>query len=243
MFSRLRLTRAIAAAVTFILLTAPVALASSAYGGYIPNSSWEGVDGYIRQSGTVSTTAAHFDWITVCNNANCDEWVQQGTTQGCWNGGCSTSSVVMYTEILDVCGDYYPTNWSAPPSPDYPYYLYYNGGGARTILCLNGSKRTGYYFDFARGSLGGVFTQGALDTTTGEIQAATEVNPPGSVIGTDYYGCDASKSCGNQSYGMHLYNGSSWTTWTAASTKLTGNPPFVHTYNNYWSFATCPISC
>ena len=192
-------------------------------------------------------TSLHANWINICNDPGCDEHVQTGTIQGCWNGGCSQGTVLVFSETQDLCGDYYPNMWSAPPSPDYPYYLSYDGLGKRNVYCNNGAVKQGYYFMYRKDSVNSnPFDQGALNVSAGYVEAGTEMNPQSTTLGTDRYGCDPNLVCSNQSYGMHLYNGSTWLIWTpanAASHLAESKPPYVHTISNYWTYSTCPVAC
>jgi hypothetical protein len=221
-----------------------VSATSYAYGGYV-GGAWSGIDGYIRQS-TTSTLASdqvHADWVNICGT-NCSTlvWAQTGTYQGTFRGGSSPSAVHVFYENYDSCSDYYANDLGAPASPDYPYYISWDGASSHQIVCNDGSRVGVRTYEFRKGSFSNTpFYYGNLPQTSGDIEVLTEVQN-GATIGTDYFGCDANKSCGNASYGIHVLNGSTWSTLTSAS-RSHSDPPWVHTYNNYWSFATCPVSC
>jgi len=95
-----------------------------------------------------------------------------------------------------------------------------------------------------KGSSGGTpFYYGVMSTNYGLVLAKTELQAPsGTTINYAFFGCSSS-SCTDSSYGLRLYDGSSWSLWTASSTSSNANPPYLHTYNNYWSFKTCPSTC
>jgi hypothetical protein len=87
------------------------------------------------------------------------------------------------------------------------------------------------------------FFTGTIGTSDGLVLAKTEVQG-GAPISTDYFGCGGSPfHCNVTTYGMHLYNGTSWSIWSASSVSSGSNPPYLHTYENYWGYKTCPSSC
>jgi hypothetical protein len=222
-----------------------VAAQSPDYGGYQTTSNWYGIDGYLRQSGTVYTTGDHAVWINLCGYNNCNEWVQLGTYQGIFRAGSSPGSVHIFYENEDPCGEYFADDVGAPPSANYPYYLNYNLQGGATYYCPGDPvPKTFYTFEYRKGSWGSTpFYWGVLDSTSGLAFAKTEVQN-GAPIGTDRFGCDDQKQCGvHQGFGLHLYNGMYWYLWQTASSASHDDPPWVHTYYNYWTFATCPVSC
>jgi hypothetical protein len=187
-------------------------------------------------------SAVHFVWITICAHDNCTKWTQTGTYQGTFAGGSSSASVHSYYENVDDCGYYYAGDVGIPPTPNYAYYISWDLGTTHSIVCDPGFG-TAYNFEYRRGSIvSAPFFVGTLPSTDGLAMAKTEVQG-GAPIGTDRFGCDHNKSCNNGSYGLHLFNGTTWPGWTGASTSSNGNPPYVHTYHNYWAFATCPVAC
>ncbi len=225
-------------------IAAPVTLATNPrYGGYATSNYYSGVSGYIDQSVTSSTTAFHAAWITICPNSDCGHWVQIGTYQGDFAGGSSPSAVHVYYENADACGDYHVLDKGVPNLHNYPYAVYWNGGSSRLQLCNNGDHRLAYDFAFRKGPIPNVpFAFGTIGASSGTAEALTELqnSPP---EGTDWFGCDDSHLCTSSTWGMQLFTGSSWQSWTSPSTKFENLPPAVHTYHNYWSFKTCPSSC
>ena len=227
-----------------LLLGEPASIAADglpAYGGW-QTGNYKGIDGYLRQSGTVPTNGFHAVWINLCAHDNCQDWVQLGTCQGIFRGGSSPSAVHMYVENRDHCGGYFALDIGAPPTPDCAYYLSYAGTGS--VWLCNGDPWSAFDFASRKGSwTSQPFFYGVLSTVDGLAMAKTEVQN-GAPIGTDRFGCDHNKNCGvSQSYGMHLYNGTSWYLWTGASTPSNGNPPYLLTHQNYWAYATCPVRC
>jgi hypothetical protein len=84
-----------------------------------PNA--QGIDGYVRVSGTVSTTAPHFSFIAVLDST-AGQWLEQGEMQGNWLGGNSPDRVVMFLETQDQCYEYYSKNYAVPPTANYAFY-------------------------------------------------------------------------------------------------------------------------
>jgi hypothetical protein len=226
-----------------MLISTQLSLAATPiYGGY-QTTNWKGIDGYLRQSTTVSTTAVHFVWITICGHSDCTHWTQTGTYQGDFAGGSSETAVHIYYENVDACGSYFKDDLGAPPSADYPYYIKRNAAGVHTIICPGGMPRSAYTYEYRKGSLANSpFFLGNLGTDDGLAMAKTEIqgSPP---INTDYFGCTSTFDCSTGSFGLHLFNGTSWSLWTGSSTASHGNPPYLHTYNSFWAFRTCPNSC
>jgi hypothetical protein len=236
----------VAAAFLGHLLAPNVAAVLPDYGGWQTTGNWKGILGYLRQSGSVPIPGkAHFVWINLCKHNSCAEWVQTGTHQGDFAGGNSPSAVHMFYENVDLCGAYYKADIGVPPAPDTRYLLNYDGAGAMTFSC-GGVPTTGYGYEYRTGSSTSTpFFFGVMSTSDGLALAKTEIQ--GSpIIGNDYFGCDPSLVCTNTAYGMRLFDGSVWSTWTpglAASVSSSANPPYLHTFNNYWSFRTCAAAC
>jgi len=234
--------RGLAIAVTLDLLLVGPALAAQSYGGW-QDSNWNGIDGYIRQSGTVHLNSGlHLDWITLCQHDSCSQWTQVGTYQGYLTGHSNPDQVHVFYENVNVCGTYSNDDLGPPPTPNYAYYLSYDGNGQTGFYCP--THHTGYIIQYRMGSIGSnpIFN-GDLSTSDGLVLAKTE--DQGALLGTDYYGCQGVELCSNGSYGLHLYTSSTgiWSGWTGGSVPSNGNPPYLHTFNNYWSFKTCPSLC
>ena len=99
------------------------------YAGW-QTGNWNGIHGFLRQSTTVSTTALHAVWITICGHNDCNKWVQTGTYQGTFAGGSHPTQVRVYTENVDACGDYYVHDWGVPPAADTNYFISWNGASS-----------------------------------------------------------------------------------------------------------------
>jgi hypothetical protein len=230
-----------------MLLVSPVsATASWFYGGWYATANWQGVDGLINQ--TVTTTLPlgtpaphHMDWLGINNPAGTG-WVQIGSYQGYVDGWSdSGSKVTIYTENADPCGYGENLEHGVPPTRDYAYYVYYDG--VNFAASCSGRE---YEFEFKAGSINNPpLDYGYMNTSSGPAEINTEIYPTNTVtINTDYYGCDTTLTCTNQSWGMNLYNGT-WHKFTTSYSAVLfdANPPFVHTYNKYWSFRTCRATC
>jgi hypothetical protein len=236
---RRRLARSVAFAVALSLSTTTLVL--GAHAGY-EDSTRQGIYGYINQSltGTINN-GIHAAWINLCESG-CPRWVQTGTIQGCWMGGCAKSTLSAYRENIDACGAYYAANVGAPGASDYLYYLS-RVGSAFDLTCTNGTHRTAYTYEFKKGSITSVpFYYGNLSSSTGSAFAKSEYVGDATYT-TDWFGCDTLATCNTSSYGLRLRTNGSWALWTATSTPVHGNPPYLHTYNSYWSFKTCASSC
>jgi hypothetical protein len=240
---RRRLVVAVTAAMGLLLQTTGSTLAADpTYGGYQTTGNWNGINGYLRQTTTASTSGAHFQWINVCAHNDCTHWVQVGTYQGSFRGGTSSAAVHVYYENVDACGDYYAGDKGAPPSADFPYGLAWNGQASSNISCNNGDHHTGFTFKYTKGGVSNTpFFYGTLPTKDGIIGAKTEMQS--ALESTDWFGCNASGGCTTSLYGLHLLNGATWSLQTANSVASTSNPPFLHTYNSFWSYKTCATAC
>lgn len=228
------------------IVSAGAAIAiTHAYAGWATATQWQGIDGYLRQSTTaaLSGSQVHADYLNICGSG-CATWVQTGTFQGLDPlGNGNYSAVHFYYENMDACGDYYFGDKGVPPQSDYPYYLSWDGGSSYNQTCNNGDHQTAYVWDWRKGSLGATpFYVGDLGYSTGQASAATEVHDA-APINDDYYGCTSTFVCTNGSYGLHVLGASGWTGLTSALAIGPDDPPFLHTYQAYWAFRTCPASC
>jgi hypothetical protein len=236
----------VATSILFVQGATPALAVTSAYAGYVGTTTYRGIDGYIRQSGTVplSGLQGHAVWINLCNST-CSEWAQTGTYQGTFEGGSSLSAVHVFHENVNPCGEYTADDDLAPASANYPYYINDDGQGLRTLVCPDGSHLSAYRFLYRKGSFGATpFFTGYMSSNYNDPSAMTETHdaPP---INTDYLGCQAPGVCSNGSYAIHVYTASStWISWTGPTDPpYHSNPPFLHTYHNFWAFATCPSAC
>lgn len=238
-------------AVSTLVLLVVASTPATASGGYPDYAGWQtnspvpGIRGYIEKN-TVSGfsgSEAVFDWINLCGSP-CSGWAQTGVYQGSFAGGTSYSAVHIYYENVDPCGDYYAGDKGAPGTPFSFYGLEYGNGGRQQFSCSGGELFYGYLFNYRKGSSTATpFFHGVLSVSAGDAGAKTEVqnNPP---LGTSYFGCSSATSCNSTTYALQLRTSTStWLPWQQASTSSNDMPPFLHTYNNYWSFKTCATSC
>jgi hypothetical protein len=242
-----QLITAIAAAAVLLGMAAPVHADSQGYfyAGDATYNGWWGVDGYIRQSGStpLSLPQHHNVGFSVCEGDYCGHMVQTGEYQGFLPYSSSPSTVHMYYENFDNCGQYYQGDVGAPPQPDYAFYITYDFHGPRTGFCPDHSAWTYYQFEYRKGSWNSVpFHYGQLGSPYGVVVGQTEVYPSQTIpYGTDYTGCDTSMHCQSGGYGVHLYNGG-WNLWTNDEVaQPPGNPPYFHRYQTYWAWATCKV--
>jgi hypothetical protein len=214
------------------------------YLGYQTQGSFYGIDGYIRQSGTVPTTGLHADWFTILvPHATWSEWAQLGTLQGDFAGGNTEAHPSMYYENVDLCNSYHALTLTSPPTQDYAYYITYNNAGAHTFSC-GGIPTVGYTYEYRVGSFtSSPIFYGVMSQPNGLAMAKTEIQGASTPFGTDYYGCTGTKVCTNQGYGLHLFNPGLWTTAYPTTTSHDVASWGLHSYNQYWSFATCPVAC
>lgn len=246
-----RRSHVLALLATLVLLTElvnvnPVRASGYAYAGYNSTGTYLGIDGYLRQSGSVALVAPqhHGVWINICD-ATCAHWVQTGTYQGFGpTNRSSPSQTSIFHESMDQCFRHVILDDLPPPQPDYAYYLSYDGTGAHVQTCADGSHPNFYVWEFRKGSVGSLpFAYGQLPVLSGRAFARTEIFPDQSVpIGTDRFGCDTNQVCGNPSFGIHLLAGG-WTLWTSDATPRSDNKPWLGPIQPYWGFKTCSTSC
>jgi len=236
----------------FVLVAIAVAAVRAttyAYAGWHTsgtNPYYSGVRGYINQgdAGSVSSPNVVASWINQnTHGAGNDGWVQTGTFQGYWTGGSSPDVPHMFWENVDPCGTWFGTDVGAPPSPNYFYSISYDRQGARTFICFGGVQKTAYGFMIKKGSAqNSPFATGYLPTLEGQEYARTELQGVGTPLGTTLFGCSATQTCTDTVYAMRVFS-TQWTIWTVGSTYLHDDPPWIHTYQNYWAFKTCPTAC
>lgn len=214
------------------------------YAGYQTNYYYEGIDGYLRQSGTLMVPCClHAVFIGILAGGSSSQWIYFGTYQGYLPNSQSPGGVDTFWEKGDQCLLYGQGSLGAPDPPSRAYYLQYDRGGFHAGPC------GGYYsYELRIGSANNPPVK-YLNTgaSSGRVQANTELQG-GIAVATDRYGCAPDLSCTNPSYGLHLYTGGSWPAWTSSvSTAILtppgGGPPFRHSYNTYWAFKTCPTAC
>lgn len=232
------------------LVTTPGTPATAAtpthrWAGYEGPVAVTGIDGYIRGSGTVAlpSTQFHANWINLCRSS-CAQWVQLGVYQGHFGTITSLSQMHIYLENNWNGCFYESTDFGAPPSANYPYYISYTGS-----RFVNDCPGGGYEYEYAArkgsytnppigyalmaGSSGFPFAKTELFSATSN---ATDVPH-----NTDYFGTD-NNHVANGSYGIHLLMGGSWTSWTPTTEPGTAavnyQPPTLGSTHSYWSFAT-----
>jgi hypothetical protein len=216
------------------------------YAGHISTANYRGIRGYISQQLTTSVSSgAVLAWIGLCSDmcSSPMEWVQIGTFQGHFAAGSSATEVHMYYENRDPCGTYYANDIGKRPTKTYFYLVRYDGNAAKQFTCPNGVPFLGYTFFYKKGSsTSSPFFYGVMSTKGGRADANTEVHnsPP---QGVNYFGC-SDLSCSDTAYGIELYKSATgWSLWTENATRVAYKPPYLQTFNNYWSLKTCPSAC
>jgi len=205
------------------------------------NSSlrFRGIDGYVRVSGTVMQdplTHFHAGFINLCQSASCTNWLQTGGIQGTAGFGSevirSINLVHMYLESTNGCGEYTNTDLGVPPSPNYPYYIYYSGV-SETRDC--GTQRK---FWFKVGSVNNPPSGFSWLSTADGLAIAEQETTFFESVNTDWFGLDHNGTI-NDSFGLHLKNSSNqWVLWNAANAPgtITGsNGSLVYVPKKAWS--------
>jgi len=251
--SRIRsVGRSGATALIALTLLAPAVLGNG-YAGWSAAYEKLGIKGYIKQpvspGGNISTGFIS-SWIGVCaydcleqpyaDGGSGYQWVQLGMYQGALGDVVSTSSVHIYYENEDPCGDYHNLDFGAPPSNPYRFAVWYPGGGTNLYHCGNGAPYPAYTFNFRKGATTTpVFAYGHMSTIDGRADANTERSGT-PALPTSNFGCSTS-SCGNTAYAIEVlqHNGVDWVNNWSAESRGPANPPYRHTFVNYWSFETC----
>lgn len=201
------------------------------YAGVIAPTSkvFYGINGYIRQSGTVKVAPdlGQAAWITLCVN-NCLDWVQIGTYQGYSPGASSPSAVHMYIEnnwqnSRGTCF-YDFSDLGVPPQANYPYYITYTGNSYPND-CGEGGRQYEYAFRIGSATAAPVgygYLPGAGGIPISEVELHCEGSfcPP---MNTDFIGTD-NNHVANSSYGLHVKTTSTGTTTGWASWVSTTVP-------------------
>ncbi len=190
--------------------------------------SWRsfGIDGYIRGSGLVSVPGNnHVDeWIALNDtDPQTSGFVQAGQTQG-W--GFASDHVEMYSEGSECFGArYLITHLLAPPTPNYPMYVFSDGVARSTTDC-NGNPTTWYEYAVRVGSFGNpikmTFLMSDIDWYP---EAAQEEYYDGSEIhiNQNWWGLDNGGGV-NPSYALHRWDSVNWAVWTQSSFPGTTGP-------------------
>lgn len=225
------------------------------YAGWASEVQKLGIKGYIKQP-VVSPifSSADLNWVGLCSdgctsNSYVDggsglEWVQVGLYQGEFAGGSATTSVHIYYENMDPCGNYFADDLGAPPTNPYRVVVWNDGNGTSTYSC-GGHTYTAYKFRYRLGptSNPAISFIGKMRTIDGRADANTELHGL-PTMGTNKFGCSSS-TCNDTDYAIKVlqHDGVTWThTWNGNPIGP-DNPPYRNTVNFNWSFHTCPSSC
>jgi hypothetical protein len=237
-----------------LILTASTTLAiTRSYAGWSANADKLGIRGYIQQpdSGSVPGESVA-SWVGLCGYSCTDhayadggsgfQWVQLGMYQGTFACCDSVSVVSQYRENVDPCGTYYSHDLTPPDQNRQWYSVRWDGHAAWPFNCPDGTRFLGYVFAYKKGSPSNdPFWYGVMATNDGRADTYTEYHdtPPQA---TTYFGCYSPGSCNDQAYGLEIQDqNGTWVSWQGAATSIQGpdNPPYRHTFNQYWSFKTC----
>jgi hypothetical protein len=232
--------------VAVFLLLAPFAASSAAAAGcggvcYAPVTSdlnWRGIYGYVQMpdAGTLTASQKVADWINIIPISNATQWMQAGAHQGGWLHGTSYYLPDMYWENVNVCHVNYGANLGYNTGNEL-YFINYTGTGAHTYNC-GGDPYTGYTFEVRLGcTTCAVVAQGTIASYQGKVEGATELGNTTASQGTAYFG-SSTVLCQYSSYGIHRYNGSSWSLQTTGASGYGSNPPYLLMYDAYWCWAT-----
>lgn len=123
-------------AIGLCLATQPALAATDVhlYGGVAGDTSFNGVDGYIRGSTTTAVPSNKFrlNFVNLCRTGDCLQWVQLGEYQGDIGTLSSSTQLRMYienswyTDPTTRCL-YDSTDLGVPAEPNQAYYISYTG--------------------------------------------------------------------------------------------------------------------
>ena len=125
----------------------------------------------------------------------------------------------MYGEGMECNYNLYQiTDFGYPPTPDYAFYVYYDGVQVVTLDC-SGNPATWYEYAVKVGSLGNPvamtfdlpFPSLYPSATQEEHYTTTEIP-----INTDWWGLDSSGGV-NVSNALHRWDGTTWALWSGTS--------------------------
>lgn len=239
--------RSFAAVLAVFLLLAPTIVTGAdmrrGAGQYTNSASYEGVDGYIRQSGmNMPNCSGHFvlSWIDIDRRGGPYgnfAWVQVGMHQGSFLNSCT--QVRMYGELND-CGNTIPGVWywkqdmGAPATPNYPVYVN-RTGQSTTVPCPAMGISTVYEYAFRAGSFSSSPKfYGLLSASSGNANAQAEVfwnNGAPDNIGTNKWGLnhDGQPQSGYQ-LSLYQYPAQTWSSWSSSVSTSTFSDPALSRY-------------
>jgi hypothetical protein len=256
------LGRAVTCAIIGVVVMAGPVLAGP-QAGWGADKPKKGVRGYLYATsyGTQTGNDAVSSWFGLCaqdcayhldiaGNDWFREWVQVGIRQGAWQGtGESQTQARSHYEHVNPCNEYFgQTLDSGPPSLPYFYLVKYDGEGLKLHECDDavGHDYYGYEFIFKKGSAtSNPFFTGVMSSNDGRADAVTEIHDT-PTMNNRYFGCaNAGQNCDDPDYGFEVLANGSWNLCCATPYLWDpdSGPPHLHTYNNAWSFKTCPNLC
>lgn len=206
------------------------------YAGQSSTTTFYGIDGYIRVSGTVMVDPYnnfHASFVNLCPWTDCRQWVQVGQFQGtggvppCPGPTCirSTTYVHGYWENYLSCGLYaIEDTGDVHLDPNVAYYVSNIGTG------FSPCERQEPRFAFRHGSITNPPDgYGYMSSAWGVPAAETELYAgisDGEPLGQDRFGLDDNNRV-NDSFGLHLLTRSGqWVLWNAVNAP--GTQSFAH---------------
>ena len=155
----------------------------------------------------------------------------------------------MFYENKQQCGHYIGVDLGVPPSQPY-FFSIKNTGNLVGYPCIDIDGHylyttTGYEVYYKKGSSSNdPFFVGYMSSSTGQADANTEWQGD-FPLSHSYFGCRAVGDCNNSAYGIEVKGPSGWNLCCANERQIgpgqPGWPPlWIYTYNDFWSFKTCP---
>lgn len=245
----MRPTRFISLVVAVMLIfvtTSSVLSLSVTYAGQSGTTQVSGLRGYVWATAAVMdapTVNAQIHFVNICPTTSCTSWVQMAAYQGtvgvgtCPGATCvrSQTSIHMYGENTDACGNYGIDDLGAPPVSNEFYIVSYSGTSA-VIDCQTQRK---WYLRYGSVNNPPAFI-GYLSSTTGVPQSATEIHG-GDNMNTDYFGLNNTHAV-SDAYGLHVLKSGSWVLWNSTNVAGSGSfqnaPPYYVSKKAFSAFQT-----
>lgn len=170
------------------------------------------------------STEAEASYINLCN-ADCSQFVQAGEYEGKWTIDSEYSRIGYYGENIDPCNVYNPFDLTplvpGGQNADTSFYIVNSG----TIREDCGAGLTTYslfkfYYNYSNFNGNKPFFQAAMSNATGLAIASTELHDQityyddgthtwtYAATGSNCFGCDLNRNCGNNGYSLHLLGSS-----------------------------------
>jgi hypothetical protein len=241
----LRVMGGIVALIVSVMPVSTMAAEQRAYAGIRDTTvNYNGIDGYIRFSGTVmhhpnDNFNASWFGLSDFNGPSGPRWVQIGQTQGTLLNNPTVQR--MYGETYSCQGGQHELfDFGVPPTPNYALYVTATNESRGLDPC---SAATLYKWNFRIGSWNNPpVAYGSNPARYGHPEAFQEnMWAAGGIesINTNYWGLDHSQQV-NLSFGMSLYvlSTSAWRSWNATNAPGTAvafeDPPLDYVRRATW---------